>query len=36
MTAEAGGRDYFVETPFFDASIGASEGFWGRLAQYFR
>jgi hypothetical protein len=38
MTAEAGGRDYLVfgETPFFDASIGASEGFWGRLAQYFR
>jgi len=26
----------FGETPFFDASIGASEGFWGRLAQYFR
>ncbi|HMH63033.1 MAG TPA: hypothetical protein VK561_17365 [Bradyrhizobium sp.] len=36
MTAEAGGRDYFVEKLFFDASIGASEGFCGRLAQYFR
>jgi hypothetical protein len=26
----------FGEMPFSDASIGASEGFWGRLAQYFR
>ena len=35
-TAEGGWPRLFGETPFFDASIGASGGFWGRLAQYFR
>jgi hypothetical protein len=35
MTAAVGGAT-MNETPLSDASIGASESFWGRLAQYFR
>ena len=35
MTAAVGGATMST-TPLSEASIGASESFWGRLAQYLR